>query len=144
MTAPVIDGHIADFNVRRAIGPLAHMECANHNITPQNCHQIRSSPDELHFLFAMNGDILTIVARLDEDRVTFLGSIHRFLKRDIVPGSIQRHHKGPRAKSWPFISPHRANAPEPDRCNETEKHDSFHERDRKSTRLNSSHGYISY
>ena len=80
----VINGHIADFNVRRPIGPLAYMESANHNITPQNRHLIHSSPDELDLLFAVNGHVLRILARLDKDGVAFPGGIDRFLKRNEI------------------------------------------------------------
>ena len=98
MPTLVINGHIADFNVRRPIGPLAHMESAHHNIAPKNRHLIHSSPDELDFLFAVNGHGLRIVACLDEDSVAFLGGINRFLKRNEISRSVQRNHKGPRSK----------------------------------------------
>src|SRR4249919_82548 len=128
MSAMVIDGHVADLNVRRAIGPLTHMESAHHDITAQNRHLIHSSPDELDLLFAVNGHILRIVTRLDEDGVTFLGRIDRCLKRDVVPGSIQRNHEGPRTKWRPLLGPYRAEAPARKRRDDTEKNKAFHPR----------------
>ena len=111
MPALGINGHVADFNVRGPIGPLAHMESTHHNITPQNRHLIYSSPDELDFLSAVNGHVLRIVARLDEDGIAFPGCIDRCLKRDVIPGSIQGNHEGPRTKWGPLIGPHQAEAP---------------------------------
>jgi len=82
------------------------MECAHHNITSQDGHLIHSSSDEPDLLFAVNGHVLRIAARLDENRVAFHGGIHCFLKRDVVAGSIQRNHESPRTESRPFISSH--------------------------------------
>src|SRR4249919_1649468 len=98
MSAMVIDGHVADLNVRRAIGPLTHMESAHHDITAQNRHLIHSSPDELDLLFTVNSHVLRILACLDEDGVAFLGGIDRLLKRHEVSCPIERNHKGPRTK----------------------------------------------
>src|SRR5262245_48339744 len=98
MAASVIDGHIANFNILCPIGPLTDMESTHHSFTPLNRHLIHSSPNELDSLLAMNSHILRVVARLDEDCVSFLCSIHRLLKRDVVPCPIQRNYESPRAR----------------------------------------------
>ena len=94
----VINGHIADFNVRRPIGPLAHVESAHHDIAAQNRHLIHSSPDEPNLLFAVNRDVLRVLARLEEHRVALLGRIDRFLKRNEISRPVKRDHNGPRTK----------------------------------------------
>ena len=73
MPPSVNNGHVADFNVRRPIGPLTYMKSADHDIAPKNRHLVHSSPDKLDFLFAVNGYVLRIVAGLGDGGELRLG-----------------------------------------------------------------------
>ena len=61
-----------------------------------------------HFVHAVDFVGAQVV---QEDDVAFLGGINRFLKRDVVSGSIQRDNDSPRTNWGPLISPQEATAP---------------------------------
>src|SRR5262245_44157827 len=105
MAAMLVDRHIADFNVRRPIGPFADMENSDNIITSQQCHLVTARPNQPHLIFAMNCDILLITSGLDVHRIPFVRLIHCFLDRCEISGTVQRDDDGPGCNRPWSVSP---------------------------------------